>query len=311
MRRVVFLIVGWITNVSWIVSGYRMFFLRHFQLSKHSLKLFVHIQNIISTSMYRRLSSSRGRFVWIAGGMRNNNISTKGLGGRTRLRNSAAQDESQAEKNKLSLLIDREEKRCPRLWNTVFVIIVPLLFLIGWAMLCGHFLAVVERDDEMKSNDSAILSFFIEDQKLQQSLDTVKNSYEECLTAFVDSSTSELVNSTELKSYMIECTAEGVSESQLLVNGISNSTAAGLFTGGMSFEWNTCTEKGNWGNSDEQGIFVFGEWKKSFFTLFEDYVSTGLDEGEAYLLATEKATGMDNCKVNSAGGAVFWFTIMT
>jgi len=210
-------------------------------------------------------------------------------------------------RSQLSLLIDREEKRCPRIFNIFFIIIIPLLLLVCLAMFCGHFLALLESGNEKDTNNSLIVDWIGKNQKVELVASSVQGAYDGCFAAFLADAPSDLVNSTELLSFMNDCTSEGLAESKSILKEIQDDTIANLVSNDMSFDWIACSKGGTRDFTGVQGFFIFTEWLESFFALIDEYS----DEEEAYALAVENASGTDSCAVNSAGGAVFWFTIMT
>lgn len=82
-----------------------------------------------------------------------------------------------------------------------------------------------------------------------------------------------------------------------------------LIENDLSFNWNICSE--NEKDSYKQGSFVLNKWYESYLSIVEKYDSEGIDEHDASLRAADLADGGGGCIVNSAGGAMFWFTIMT
>ena len=219
-----------------------------------------------------------------------------------RRENSGAENTKTVE---LSAIMSNLRMTYPRLFHTFLGIIFPLMLLICVAMLCGLFLAMVEREGEMISNNASIASNFQQRQRVQQSVDTIRKTYDDCLLAFVDLNP---VDNSQLMSYMDECTSAGVSESQQLVDDLNNETEK-ILEDALTFDWNVCSEEGI--EASEQWQFVYNEWMDSYTGLYNRYLSEGLDESESASRAMEDATGTSKCKIHSAGGAIFWFTMMT
>lgn len=211
-------------------------------------------------------------------------------------------------KSSLSEMIDRSEKRCPRVWNILFVVVFPLLLLIGWAILCGYILALMESGEELKRNDETVVKFLNDSLNLNDTLDELKNSYDTCLDAF--NSSSQQFNKTELISHMEKCTKDGVSRAEGKAKEIINKTGNELIATDMSFDWNTCSGGSYWESTEIQGLFVFNEWMQSYESLKENCTSQSMND-TCVANARKGASGVSKCRLNAAGGAVFWFTIMT
>ena len=252
---------------------------------------------------------------WVAGGMQvlKNSFArstnhTKLCKERSETNLNGRRENSGAENTKtveLSAIMSNLRMTYPRLFHTFLGIIFPLMLLICVAMLCGLFLAMVEREGEMISNNASIASNFQQRQRVQQSVDTIGKTYDDCLLAFVDLNP---VDNSQLMSYMDECTSAGVSESQQLVDDLNNETEK-ILEDALTFDWNVCSEEGI--EASEQWQFVYNEWMDSYTGLYNRYLSEGLDESESASRAMEDATGTSKCKIHSAGGAIFWFTMMT
>jgi len=207
----------------------------------------------------------------------------------------------------LSMIMSNLRMTYPRLFHTLLGVVFPLMLLICVAMLCGLFLAMVEREGELISNNASIASNFQQRHKVQQSVDTIRKTYDDCLLDFVDLNP---VDNSELKSFMDECTSAGVSESQQLVDDLNNETEKTL-EDALTFDWNVCSEDGTKVKAYEQWDYIYGEWMGSYTELYNRNLSEGLDESESFSRAIENATGTSKCKLHSAGGAMFWFTVMT
>ncbi len=211
--------------------------------------------------------------------------------------------------------IDRTEKRFPRLWNIVVVVMVPLLLLIFWTIFCGHFLAVLESGEELKANNAALAENMKYMSNLEVIRDSVKNAYDSCFANFVEQAPSkEAMNGTELLIFMEDCTSAGVLESNDLVEEMQASSYRDTAMNKVSLNWNTFRKvhkRSDVNDLSWQQYFFSEEWMNSFSSLMADYVAEGIGKGEAAMLAIDKASGSSRSEVNTAGGALFWFTIMT
>jgi len=214
--------------------------------------------------------------------------------------------------------IDRTEKKCPRFWNIVVVIMTPMLILICWSMFCGYFIAVLERDAELEANDDAMLAHINYHSDLGAIRDSVKNAYDGCLETFIAESPSmEALNSTTLMAFMEECTStsDEMSHSNKLVEDMREASYHNLTKNTLSFNWVKCTSSGdvnsNSDNSWLQGRIFASEWNSSF-SLAEDSILEGNTTSRApHMLPAPNVDMTDCCKVNTAGAGMFWFTIMT
>jgi len=123
---------------------------------------------------------------------------------------------------------------------------------------------------------------------------------------------------TCLKSFQND-TQNGLYElvSKMITTQILNST------GELSFNWMICAnsdviEKSRRSNPDWtlqqiNADHVLSKFSQSIFSLLSSYTETkqSLSSEEVVSLAVKNARGHDDCKVNTSGGAMFWFTTMT
>lgn len=210
----------------------------------------------------------------------------------------------------------RAEKKCPRLYNIIFFIIIPMMLLICWCMLCGYFIARLEREAEMSENKISIREYEEELHNMDIAISTVQRSYDDCIEIFMKDSMdpSDLINGTELKMFMQNCTSVGVEESRgIMKKEVGDKEMDDLTANHLSFNWNTCSEDGDNIRSTDQGKFLYNKWNDSRREKYEEILKRGEAANEdAYMLAIQNATiPEDLCKLNPAGGAIFWFTVMT
>lgn len=229
-------------------------------------------------------------------------------------------DESDTPHHSSLNCIDRTEKKCPRFWNIVVVIMTPILLLICWSMFCGYFIAVLESDAELKANDDAMLAHIKYHNDLGAIRDSVKNAYDGCLETFIAESPSvEALNSTALMAFMAECTStsDEMSHSNELVEDMREASFHDLTKKTLSFNWMKCTSSvGVNSNSDntwqQQGHIFASEWSNSSFSLAEGYTLEGNTTSRVpHMIPAPNVNMSDSCKVNTAGAGMFWFTIMT
>lgn len=217
-------------------------------------------------------------------------------------------------RSKLSIFIDQQEKKCPRTFSIIFFVTLPLLFLICQCMFCGHFLAMIERDSELKANDEFMASYIKEVQLFDEAVEVVQISYDNCIDKFIDS--TSLVATTDvakgLKSFMKKCSSDAVEESMKFKDDFADAKLEELKMEKTSFNWNTCSEDGSNVPRSKQGEYVYERWVESKDELYAGYTEIdSIDQKEALNLAIDNASAGDVCTTNSAGGAMFWFTVMT
>jgi len=220
----------------------------------------------------------------------------------------------------------RAEKKCPRLYNIIFFVVVPLLLLICWCKLCGYFLARLEREYELRENMKEIREYEEEHHSMNRAIGAVQKSYDECIDIFMNDSmmdpSSDLINGTELKVFVQNCTTIGVEESKNIIKKeVGDKEMVDLTSNHLSFNWNTCSEDGKNMRSYEQGKFLYEKWNenrnekyKEIMELADNNNNNDGDEDseDAYLQAIQDTVIPEGlCKLNPAGGAIFWFTVMT
>eukprot|EP00814_Leptocylindrus_danicus_P013806 CAMPEP_0116047484 /NCGR_PEP_ID=MMETSP0321-20121206/28925_1 /TAXON_ID=163516 /ORGANISM="Leptocylindrus danicus var. danicus, Strain B650" /LENGTH=384 /DNA_ID=CAMNT_0003529385 /DNA_START=302 /DNA_END=1456 /DNA_ORIENTATION=- len=85
----------------------------------------------------------------------------------------------------------------------------------------------------------------------------------------------------------------------------------------LTFFWNSCGDPGSeGGDAFERNWYKYAynikdEWVTSYQTLYDQNIDNGMDEEGAIEQALNEARGTDECGINTAGGALFWFTLIT
>lgn len=210
--------------------------------------------------------------------------------------------------------IDQSEKRCPRMYNIIFMIIVPLFFLIALAMLFGHFLAKLESGNELDSIQSSMEDFVQGIGREQDLVKRVQGTYEKCVERYAANKNGEVLDGTNLIAFMTSCSVGGLDEAQEMIDVQTNATAENNIMS-MSFNWNRCYDNEDAKDFDnapkfksnhEQAANFYEEWLETFLTTLGQNASD-------YDTAVDAANDVtkESCKTNTAGGALFWFTIMT
>lgn len=236
--------------------------------------------------------------------------------------------------------------KVPRLFYITTELVIPLLVLIGMSFLFGFGLATLEKVGEIEANDEAVgevlaLGIF----GILQQLTTwaaMSQAASECLvehTEFHVNATIFEQSFPDLNESIAECAFDKGEEK------IPSFTLLDMFVGlkpSLSFHWMACPdfvpleeveEDSNHTNvvnfsqpvfelmelnpedqHDRQYLAYIINFLADFKTNIEE---TGLSEIEV-ILGTDllsqfvgNTTGSKECKVHVAGGALFWFTIMT
>jgi len=217
-----------------------------------------------------------------------------------------------AERSRASLFLDQQEKRCPRTFNIIFYVTVPLIILICLCMFCGHFLAVLEKDNELKTNDAFIAYHVREAKSFDEAIGAQQQVYDDCLDMFIDTNAEPTMDVTELKTFMAKCTEDVNSKTEEWKTRLKATREKELIDNILTFDWNTCSENGMPASHENQGHYSYNRWVESKKMIYAEHIkSEEIEDSEALELAIDNATSGDFCRTNSAGGAMFWFTIMT
>eukprot|EP01083_Nonionella_stella_P113349 334126_1 len=116
---------------------------------------------------------------------------------------------------------------------------------------------------------------------------------------------------TDLKIFMAKCTEDVNLKTEAWKTTFEVTREKELIDK-ITFDWNTCSENGMPASHEDQGHYSYKRWVESKTNLYaENIKNEEIEESEALKLAIDNATAGDFCRTNSAGGAMFWFTIMT
>eukprot|EP01083_Nonionella_stella_P099066 278617_1 len=185
-----------------------------------------------------------------------------------------------AERSRASLFIDQQEKNCPRTFNIIFYVTVPLLILICLCMFCGHFLAVLEKDIELKTNDEFIASH-VREVKLFEEAIGVQQVYDDCLDMFIGTSTEPTMDVTDLKIFMAKCTEDVNLKTETWKTTFEVTREKELIDK-ITFDWNTCSENGMPASHEDQGHYSYKRWVESKTNLYAEHIkSEEIEESEA------------------------------
>lgn len=147
------------------------------------------------------------------------------------------------------------------------------------------------------------------------------------------------VNVTDLLEFMDKCGGRAL-EYARNVNFTNDTSSLTLEIGGLTFDWTRCDGRDIYNSSGSGGVlkniwnpyseidllrpgvqeqYAIGQWNEQQQDLYDEYLPLYLEAGmrqfearnNALWRSFDEASGFDDCRVNTPGGAWFWFTIMT
>lgn len=217
----------------------------------------------------------------------------------------------------------RLASRFPRLYYFTTQLVLPLLILIGMAFLFGWGLATLESKGEIEANDDAfqgVLTDYIKYLDERYAIhDTVQSAPEQCLVTYDGNATVEELTSTPEREGIMQdlllCATDKASESFPIKEFFEFFLES---EPELSFNWIDCQRAVIDANDDPEGaksdhLQQYVQYLMDYFVDIDYQVST-IDTGnntEDVRLALELASGAQSCVAHVAGGALFWFTIMT
>lgn len=179
--------------------------------------------------------------------------------------------------------------------------------LIGMSFVFGHALASYEAPGEIESNNESMTNFFNQKYMVENISKSLVDKYQSCLEEFQSSSAT----TDNLVSFMDECT-KNVKEQN---DEITQKIIGFLYTYNvLTFNWATCYIDPETGTSFEyeQSWNFMENYQQTYNSTMEKYIEEGQSEDEAHSNALLEADGANSqCGINTVGGAIFWFTIMT
>jgi len=230
----------------------------------------------------------------------------------------------------------------PRLYCLIARVVIPLLFLICMALLFGHIIAWIEAGGEREANDASLaftyrayLKRVATTDAMTMSLSGVSAYCYDQYFGMHNSSTTNSDNETDLslREHLVECGTRlanenipvvdlddffhdsGVLEEAVKFSPHTKASAANVPK--LTFLWNSCGGPGSeGGDAFERNWYKYAykikdEWVASYQTLYDQNIDNGMDEEGAIEQALNEAQGTDGCEINTAGGALFWFTLIT
>mmetsp|Transcript_6216 Transcript_6216/g.9419 ORF Transcript_6216/g.9419 Transcript_6216/m.9419 type:complete len:563 (+) Transcript_6216:86-1774(+) len=201
------------------------------------------------------------------------------------------------------------QQRFPRTYAITFSILIPMLGLIGLCFLFGYGLASLEGPGELESNNQLIVDYIEKYRKVDNFLTTIERGYDGCIRQYL-SSDEEYKQRVGLEDFVSYCTQTAKTTVRKEVEQMKLEEGEATE---FSFDWMKCYVNEETGSSMtwEQRANVYFKWLDSYEAIKTGYMNEGKSEPEAHNLALTEADGSEDCFVNVAGGATFWFTIMT
>ena len=220
--------------------------------------------------------------------------------------------------------------RFPRLYYFTIQLVVPLIVLLGMAFLFGTALASLESPGEINNNDDALVGVFsgyaayIRDRGSIYS--TIKEAPGTCLSEYDDNVTVQELTSEheDILDELLKC-ATGLAATQFPV--LNWTEFFHITTPVLTFDWTNCkrAQRFLFEGFEESLEDSRLDYQQQYHQYVEDFIADvrercnrttidfehPIDLANALEEAAQEATGSQSCKPHVAGGALFWFTIMT
>ncbi|CAB9503397.1 Potassium channel subfamily K member [Seminavis robusta] len=243
-----------------------------------------------------------------------------------------------------SFWVHKLQHRCPRLFYITTELVIPLLILIGMSFLFGWCLAKFEMVGEIEANDQSIgENLFL---YIFHSLERISlwvgmgDAASQCLGSLTENHENMTVleqSFPNLNESMFDCAVNEGSTKFVPLEPIDFLVGGGV---SLTFDWMTCPDniEHDESSNNQTGFLNFSEpvferlglnpkdqhdrqflaYIINFYDDFQKVVEQSDYSPEEVLFDfglllnfTKEATGSKDCKVHLAGGALFWFTIMT
>ncbi|CAB9530461.1 expressed unknown protein [Seminavis robusta] len=226
--------------------------------------------------------------------------------------------------------------RMPHLYYISTHLVLPLMTLIGMAFLFGGILAKIEMKGEIESNDAATRNVFLKYMEhiadRQSIYSSMANTSVQCLSnamgndAMLEAFPDNLIQTTENIS---DCAAERAQDLFPITLVLPFLVSSGAE---LTFNWMNCWKENTIGDENATRVWLQGlglnehnnnhQQKARYLHRFgNDFVrlrnQTGITTQRIFankqvvLELVRQATGSRGCEVHIAGGALFWFTLMT
>jgi len=208
----------------------------------------------------------------------------------------------------------------PRSYYFLTQVLLPMEILISLSILFGWGIAKLESAAEIQRNDEILAALLLKYKayvaETTQAQNAIGEAPKNCLNDYYSNQNlTELVNSEDklrLFNALLSCAASNSTQWPILTEPkdyLKNAIPA------LTFYWTECPhdpgiEKITKSNYEQELVSYIKEWLADFSKKYDPLETT---ENRTYALynASAHATGSIPCKVSTAGGALFWFTIMT
>jgi len=179
----------------------------------------------------------------------------------------------------------------PTTYDIIFGICFPLVLMIAVACFFGYFIALSEGPTEQKSNKEEIIHAVDEYYNGVAVIPRVTLAYETCLTKY----SSEENNAMNLTDFIKNCTSSDIEKASDAVTDYFDIIIHSRIIG-LTEDWSKCN---------------YTKRLLSYTAIRGKYFYEGDDLAASQEYAKVEANIDDECSVNAAGGAWFWFTVMT
>jgi len=220
----------------------------------------------------------------------------------------------------------------PRCFNLFVYVIFPILLLVAMCFLCGFILAMVEKDTEIKSNDLILQVIFSQEVLEGGQNIVVSRAYQKVASMCIDKYSSEKTllgnstdfnyNGTEMKEAVESCMRVASREFNFIKSPFEELLSVDNSPDSLTFNWIRCPLE----DDQKEGLSPFQYSKKSvidsfnttfnkkdeeFKQAFADGSKRGAKYRKEFLTEIKNLSGHDHCNINTSGGAIFWFSVMT
>lgn len=233
--------------------------------------------------------------------------------------------------NKMQKLI-KYILKFPRIYYLSVYVVFPLFFLIAICFICGYFLTLLEKEAEVIANDSYLRKIFIDDVReggfqhniikgVQTATSVCINKYTNYTSISINSTTFSY-NDTEIDDFMRECMGSAAF-AQTLIDDPKQSLLGHTaeVPDSLSFHWMRCPLEDDRRKGLTQMQYsaqsVLDSFNASFMKREEEFERQIREKGpskkamDAFIGEIGKISGHEHCHLHTAGGALFWFTVMT
>jgi hypothetical protein len=184
-----------------------------------------------------------------------------------------------------------------------------LFALCGLSFAFGRGLATYERPYEIQANNELMAQFIDDNVKTRKLVASVDRGYDSCLSQFVE---DESLTKDALLTFMDECMEDYKSTTEAAVKQMEIDSSTDT-ANSLTYDWITCGKDEIEGSTHVflQSQVYMDDWTVSYNKYMTVYLGEGLSQIEANDKAKRSADGSQECVINTVGGAIYWFTVMT